>query len=165
MSYYDDISEGYDELHGEEQLKKAKIILSRLNLKKTDKLLDVGCGTGRYLDMFNCHVTGIDPALELIKQYRGRHKLMMGRAEEIRFPEESFNIIISLTAVHNFEDIKKGLKEIERVGKDRYILSILKRSPKFDIIEKLIKEIFIVNEIIDEDKDIIFFCKKKNKRA
>jgi len=161
MNYYDEISEGYDELHGEEQLRKAKIILSKLNLKKTDKLLDVGCGTGSYLDMFNCHVTGVDPALELIKQYRGRHKLMVGRAEELMFPEESFNIVMSITAVHNFEDVEKGLREMERVGKDRYILSILKRSPKYAAIEKLIKEIFIIDEIVDEDKDTIFFCRKK----
>jgi ubiquinone/menaquinone biosynthesis C-methylase UbiE len=160
MGYYDEISEGYEELHKEEQLKKVKIILNKLNLKKTDKLLDVGCGTGFYLDMFKCKVTGVDPAPKLIKKYKGEQKIILARAEELPFPDNSFHIVTSITAIQNFEDIAKGLQEMKRVGKKNFVLSALKRSNRIGLIEKLINQLFIVDEKIEEDKDIIFFCHK-----
>ena len=162
MGYYDEISAGYEELHKEEQLKKVKIILNKLNLKKTDKLLDVGCGTGLYLDLFDCDVTGIDPSEKLLEKYNGPHQVILGSAESLDFPDNSFDIVMSITAIHNFDDIEKGLKEIQRVGKDRFVFSVLKRSPKYGIIEKLINELFIVDEKIEEDKDYLFFTHRKN---
>jgi len=161
MSYYDKISRGYDELHGEEQLVKARIIADKLRLRRTDKLLDVGCGNGSYLDLFKCEVTGVDPSEKLIKQYKGKHKLVVGRAEKLDFPDNSFDIIISITAIHNFRDIEKGLREIRRVGREKFVFSVLKRTNKFGLIEELIKKLFVINEIIIEDKDMIFFCSKK----
>jgi len=162
MGYYDEISAGYEELHKEEQLKKVKIILNKLNLKKTDKLLDVGCGTGLYLDLFDCDVTGIDPSEKLLEKYNGPHQVILGSAESLDFPGNSFDIVMSITAIHNFDDVGKGLKEIQRVGKDRFVFSVLKRSPKYGIIEKLINELFIVDEKIEEDKDYLFFTHRKN---
>jgi ubiquinone/menaquinone biosynthesis C-methylase UbiE len=161
MNYYDKIAKGYDELHGEEQLKKARIILSKLKLKRTDKLLDVGCGTGFYLDLFKCRVIGIDPSEELIKHYKGKHKLIVGKAEELPFKDNSFDIVISITAIHNFHNIEKSLKEIRRVGKKKFVFSVLKRTKKMAVIEKLIYDFFLIDEAIDEDKDMIFFCSKK----
>jgi len=161
MNYYNEISGGYKELHGEEQLRKAKIIASKLGLKKTDKLLDIGCGDGSYLNLFDCEVTGVDPSEELVKQYKGKYKLSVGKAEELASPGASFDVVISLTAIHNFEDIEKGLREIERVGKKRFVFSVLKKAKYFELIEKLINELFAVDEEIVEDKDIIFFCSKK----
>ena len=161
MTYYNEISEGYDELHSEEQLKKARIIRDKLELKRSDKLLDVGCGNGFYLDLFDCDVTGIDPSEELITKYKGSHQVLLGNAENLDFPEKSFDIVISLTSIHNFDDIEKGLKEIERVGKDKFAFSVLKRSSKAGEIEKIINKLFKIKEKVEEDKDIILFCSKK----
>ncbi|MFH0869715.1 MAG: methyltransferase domain-containing protein [archaeon] len=161
MGYYDDISKGYEELHREEQLKKINIILGKLKPSPTDRLLDVACGSGLYLDMFNCQVTGLDPAKKLIAKYKGKNKVILGRAEELPFPDKSFDIVTCITAVHNFDDIDKGLEEMLRVGKKSWVLSILKRSPKFPEIEKKIRRLFAIKDIIEEDKDVIFFCNAK----
>jgi demethylmenaquinone methyltransferase/2-methoxy-6-polyprenyl-1,4-benzoquinol methylase len=160
MGYYDDISEGYEELHREEQLKKVSIIISKLKIRPADKLLDVACGSGLYLDRFKCQVTGLDPAKKLLGKYKGKSEVVLGRAEELPFPDKSFDIITCITAVHNFQDIDKGLSEIRRVGKKMFVLSILKRSPKFGEIERKINELFTIKERIEEDKDIIFFCQE-----
>jgi ubiquinone/menaquinone biosynthesis C-methylase UbiE len=63
-----------------------------------------------------------------------------------------------LTAIQNFDNLEKGLNEIRRVGK-HYILTFLKKSPKRDTIEELIQKKFNVIKKIEEDKDLIYFCK------
>jgi ubiquinone/menaquinone biosynthesis C-methylase UbiE len=160
MSYYDQISGGYSELHGEEQMNKAKIILEKINPQPTETLLDVGCGDAAYLDLFGCKAVGLDPAKELLAKYKGRHRVMQGSAERLPFKDSQFDIVISITAVQNFTDIEKGLAEMRRVGRGRYAISVLKRSKKIDDIKRMISEIFTVTDVIEEEKDLIFFCRK-----
>jgi len=158
MGYYDEIAKSYDELHGEEQKQKAKIILANLEIKPSDKLLDIGCGTGIATELFPCDKTGIDPSAELLKH--AKFPVKQAFAEDLPFPDKSFNIVISLTAVHNFKDIKKGLEEIQRVAKRDIIISVLKKSIKFKEIENTIKDLFEVKSRIDALQDVIFFCRK-----
>jgi len=158
MEYYDEISKGYDELHGEEQKKKAKVILDNLEIKPSDKLLDVGCGTGIATELFPCDKTGIDPSKELLKH--AKFPVKQAFAEDLPFPDKSFDIVISLTAVHNFKNVKKGLEEMQRVAKRDIIISVLKKSMKFKEIENIIKELFEVKARIDALQDVIFFCRK-----
>ena len=84
---------------------------------------------------------------------------MNAEAEHIPFKDKTFDIVISVTAIQNFHDIKKGLKEIKRVAKNRVVLSFLKRSKKREMIEKLIREMFDINNVVEEEKDLIFFGK------
>ncbi len=159
-NYYDQISEGYEELHREEQEKKLQIVKDNIEVNPDDKLLDVGCGTGITSD-FPCKVTGLDPAKKLLEKCKLDIELIQAEAEDMPFDDDSFDVVVSITAIQNFHDIEKGLHEIARVGKGRFVLSFLKKSGKKDDINKLIKEIFDVTKVIEEDKDIIYFCKKK----
>ncbi len=158
MTYYDELAESYNNLHGEEQLRKAKLILQHIKIKKSDKLLDVGCGTGIATELFPCSKQGIDPAKELVKQCS--FPAIVGKAESLPFKDNSFDIVISLTAVHNFDDIEKGLNEIARVAKRDIALSILKKSSKLKDIESTISKLFKVRERLDDVHDVIFVCSK-----
>jgi ubiquinone/menaquinone biosynthesis C-methylase UbiE len=163
MNYYDEISQSYDELHKEEQLNKLQIIFELDIIKPKDKLLDVGCGTGFSLDYFECkEAIGIDPSEKLIQQYKGSHKIICASAENLPFKNKEFDVVISITAIQNFDDIQKGLNEIKRVGKNKFALTFLKRSFKAQLIEDLIKKIFSEFKIerIEEEKDIIFIITK-----
>ncbi|MFH2028073.1 MAG: class I SAM-dependent methyltransferase [Nanoarchaeota archaeon] len=159
MTYYDEISEGYEELHKEEQEKKIALIKKYFKPKKEDKLLDVGCGTGLTTEPWNCKRYGIDPAPKLLARARDKEHIgyKLAPAEAIPYEDNFFDVVISITAIQNFHDIEKGLKEIKRVGKERFILSFLKRSPKKDLIENLIRKIFDAEEFVEEEKDIIYF--------
>jgi len=158
MDYYDEISEGYEELHKEEQEAKLDIIKKNIEIEKSDKLLDVGCGTG-LTSMFDCDVTGVDPAKQLLEKAKQKGiKTVQAEAENLPFKTNEFDIVVSITAIQNFHDIEKGLKEIKRVGKSRFVLTFLKKSEKREKIGKLIKEIFEVKRIIEQEKDLIFFC-------
>lgn len=157
MNYYDETAEGYNELHGEEQLKKLRIIADEIKLNKDTKLLDVGCGTGLSAKVFDCDITGIDPAEKLLEQCP--FKTLKAKAESLPFKDNEFDVVIAVTSIHNFDDIEKGLKEIKRVGKDRFALTVLKKASNADQVLEKIKELFTVIKEIDEDKDKIFILK------
>ena len=148
MNYYDEISFGYDELHKEEQLKKVKIIIKELNITN-EKVLDVGCGTAFYADLFE-YYTGLDSSKGMLK--KSKANVILGNAEELPFEENSFDVVISVTALHNVKDFKKAIKEMERVSKGKIAISILKKSKHFDEIKSELKSY----KQIEEDKDIIF---------
>ncbi len=150
MTYYDKIAKGYDELYKEEQLKKVKLIIKHLNIKN-EKVLDIGCGTAFYSNLFK-NYTGIDNSKKMIK---GKKECIYANAESLPFNDESFDAVICITSIHNFKDIKKALNEMKRVCKNKIAISVLKKAKKFEEIKKLIKDNFKVQEI-EEEKDIIF---------
>jgi len=160
MGYYDEISEGYEELHKEEQLAKISLIQEHFKVEVTDKLLDVGCGTGLTTEPWDCVRTGADPAPKLLAKARSKDKItyVEAAAEKLPFEDGSFDVVISITALQNFADVEKGLKEIKRVGKDRFVLSFLRKSSKAEMMEEVIRTLFVVDSLILEEKDIIFFC-------
>ena len=152
---YNTIAKGYNELHLEEQLEKLNIIKKYLKVSKKDKLLDVGCGTGISTNFFNCNTTGIDSSKQMIKY--GKGNLIYGKAEKLPFKDNLFNIIISVSAIHNFTNPEKALDEMLRVSKknSKFALTLLKKSKNYNKIKSLIKSRLKVKEI-DSSKDTIF---------
>ncbi len=164
MTYYDAIAKGYDELHKEEQLKKLALCQKQGLIQKTDALLDVGCGTAFSLDYFDVREAyGIDPAKELLKQYKGDGIVMQGVAEDLPFEDNRFDSVVSLTAMQNFSNVVKACQEMRRVGKDRFLLSVLKKSPHCASIEEQVREVFHDFAIsrLEEEKDYLFVIKKE----
>ena len=166
-NYYDNITSGYEELHKEEQEKKLAIIKKALQgkIKKSSRLLDVGCGTGITSD-FDCVVFGADPAMKLLQRSVSKPMKkpdfpVCAEAEHLPFKDWIFDVVISVTALQNFHDVGKGLDEMKRVGKKDcvFALSFLKRSGKKWVILKEIKERFEIKDEVEEEKDIILICK------
>ncbi len=152
--WYSALAKSYNELYKEEQLKKIKLILNNIEIPKTSLLLDVGCGTGISFQEFKCNKVGIDPEIDLLKQ--AQKPVICGMSETLPFKDQKFDVVISLTAIHNFNDFKKGLREIKRVGKGIFVLSILRKAnKKYDIVKE-IKRLFNIKRKLDEEKDIIF---------
>jgi ubiquinone/menaquinone biosynthesis C-methylase UbiE len=133
-------------------------------IKPTHKLLDVGCGTGISTGFFNVKEKyGIDPSTKLINIARNNYPMCefaIGNAEKLPYKDKQFDVVISLTAIQNFEDIENGLDEIKRIGKNYFILTFLKKSQKHLLIEETLSNKFIVIKKIEEERDVIYFCKK-----
>jgi len=162
MNYYDEIAQGYEELHKEEQENKINLIKQYLKLQKDEKLLDVGCGTGLTTRTWDCKRFGIDPSkklLEKAKQKGPKGEYELAPSENIPFKDNEFDIVISITAIQNFNNIEKGLNEIKRVGNDKFVLTFLKKSSKADKIASLIQQTFNISKILEEDKDFIFISR------
>jgi ubiquinone/menaquinone biosynthesis C-methylase UbiE len=95
-----------------------------------ERVLDVGCGTGN-LTLWakervgeGGKVSGIDPAPEMIEAARDKSvragvdiELRTGIIEDIPFPEDSFDVVLSSFMVHHLpEEVKRaGFAEVRRV--------------------------------------------------
>ena len=146
--YYDQIAKGYNQLYGEEQREKARLLLQLLPVHGF--LLDIGAGTGIATDLFRDKATCVllDPSMKLLEQAEGIR--VVGTAEALPFPAYTFDTIISLTALHH-TDLSKSLAEIERVKKNDAAvgITILKQANiDWSLLKKYRK--------IDGDKDWIF---------
>lgn len=155
-------AKSYTELHKQEQEKKLNKIREYLDNNKISlknkKILDVGSGTGISTEFFEGAI-GLEPEIEMIKQ--GSYNAIQGDAENLPFKDNTFDVVISVTAIHNVEDFEKAILEIKRVLKPKYLLviTLLRKSNRFEEIKQVIKKEFDVVEI-DEEKDVIFISHK-----
>ena len=157
--YYNSISRGYEELYSEEQKSKVEIIVEELRLSINAKLLDVGCGSGISMHLFNCEKIGVDNSEELLSL--NPYPNVKAEAENLPFDKDRFDVVICVTAMHNFNNPEKALQEMIRVCKNRVVISLLKKTPRFKNLKHLISQNLKVDKIIDESKDEIFFLSLK----
>jgi len=165
MSYYDSIASSYDRLHKEEQVRKLKTILPHITVLPHHALLDVGCGTGVAFPFFNCSVKiGVDPAGQLLRRAPKLSQVVHAAGEAIPLRNGTFDIILCLTAFHNFTDHQKGLEEMKRVARPDaiFIITILKKIAKAQMLGDMIKSNFTVIKELDDLHDNIYICKNIN---
>lgn len=156
-TYYDNIASSYDELYQQEQLAKITLIKKHLKLTPTTTILDVGCGP--YYADWEGIVTGLDPSKKLLKKAAKKSiKTIVGIAEQIPFKDKCFDFVISITAAQNFTDLNKAFSEIKRVSKTA-VITFLKGTQREEEIIGGLKKHFIINNVIDQGKDWIYFLK------
>ena len=169
MGYYDDLAPGYDELHRTEQERKLDLVVEQLaGMDVEGDILDVGCGTGFSLDALaeafpESRCVGLEPSSGMRGQYRGSQELVAGEVERLPFPDGRFGATVSLTAIQNFTDVIQGVAEMVRVTRPGgpLIVTCLKRSHTLKTVAKELAEQAVVEEVIEEDKDLIFKCRAR----
>lgn len=155
--YYDEIAEGYAELHKEEQEKKIALIKSLVHFKKNAFVLDLGCGPC-FFSVDNTMIMGVDPSFGLLQQSKTKTKRIAAVGEALPFRDNMFDYVVSITALQNVTDVKLVMKEVKRVvksGERNVIFTFLKKSAKKEMLLTTIKQYFKVEEIIEEEKDMV----------
>ena len=98
------------------------------------KILDVGCGKGFLLYDFlkvipQAEIYGIDSSSYALANSKDeiQDRLHLGSATELPWPDDYFDLVISITTLHNLfaYDLYSALREIERVGKNNKYIQIL----------------------------------------
>lgn len=90
-------------------------------------VLDIGCGTGAHLRLYQrekCNIYGIDLSPAMInvarKKLGDEGKIKLGNARNLEFGNDYFDLILSTTVLHEMsQDVEKDvLNEAKRVLKD-----------------------------------------------
>lgn len=110
----------------------ARKLIETYNLPQNARILDVGCGKGFLLHEFkkllsDSTVAGFDMSQYAIDNSKEdiKDKLFIHKAEDsYPYGDKYFDLVISLTTLHNLyiNELKAALKEVERVGKNKYIV-------------------------------------------
>lgn len=110
----------------------AKKLIETYDLQEDAKILDVGCGKGFLLYEFKkllpkCRVVGFDISEYAIENAKGeiRNNLFVKKAQDkYNFKDKEFDLVVSITTLHNLKifDLKSALNEIERVGKNKFVV-------------------------------------------
>ena len=122
---------GYKYIPGRWKL-VAQALIETYGLVPGSKILDVGCGKGFLLHEmlllepglsvsgFDISAYGINCATDLVKPYLFNHQAQ----SRYPFEDDEFDLVISLTVLHNLRifDVQITLSEIERVGKQAYVM-------------------------------------------
>ena len=106
---------------------------SHFNLSSKDSILDVGCAKGFMLYDFSKIIPGMELRGIDISQYAienciedMKDNLEVADARDLPFKDNSFDLVISITTVHNFdeEECIQAIREIQRVSKGKSFLTV-----------------------------------------
>ena len=123
---------GYRYLPGRWE-KVAEALVHHYDLPDNPKILDVGCGKGFLLFDFlkarpDAQIYGIDISGYAIKNAKEeiRDRLQIGNATDLPWPDDYFDLVISLNTFHNLYnyELADALREFERVGKEHKYLCV-----------------------------------------
>lgn len=132
--------------------------------KKDLAVLDAGCGNGNYIiDEFRKKISwaaGVDLNREATKKNICLDEIKYANLEAIPYPDNSFEVVISLWVIEHLKNPEKVFNEIYRVLKPGGILLLATPNRKFWLIElKNWLSVIKINKLTErvygrEEKDI-----------
>ncbi len=142
---FDTISGGYDDLNrvisfGTDIAWRKKVI-ELVKAKKPKQILDIATGTGdlaiALADSEADKIIGLDISKGMLsvgqtkineKKLQDRIEMVQADSESLPYPDASFDAITVAFGIRNFENLDKGLREIQRVLNKDGIFVILETS-------------------------------------
>lgn len=112
----------------------AESLCDTVNPRPTQRVLDIACGSGTAALVFErryCDVTGIDYVPELIERAQLRAEangqdvdFKVGDAQKMPFPDDTFDVVVSVYGVQFAPDQKRAASEMLRVCKPGGIIGL-----------------------------------------
>jgi SAM-dependent methyltransferase len=115
--------EAYDRHVGRYGQELAAAMIQIADVRPGQRALDVGCGTGALTTALAAlldadHVAAIDPAEQFVEVCRSRvpgADVRLGAAEDMPFPNASFDTALAQLVVDGMVDARRGIAEMRRV--------------------------------------------------
>lgn len=113
------------------------LVVKSSSVKKDQKVLDIGCGTGllslKFLDNEDCFITAIDSSPEMLSIFRDKiRKLSLSDrivyklqdAASLHFKRNSFDVVASTVTLHHLKNKYPTIKKVHNVLKPggRFVL-------------------------------------------
>lgn len=108
----------------------ARRITEVLDIKKEDKVLEVGCGAGAIAEFLECDYVGVDYSRSLVRKHIEllNHQVLWGEASNLIFKDKSFDIVFCFSVFQYFpnkEYARQAMKEMIRVAKKKVYIADL----------------------------------------
>lgn len=137
--WFKDWSNEYDNTLGKVKRhhKLLETVVKESKIKKGDKVLDIGCGTGlltlKFLQKADCLITAIDNSEDMLSLFKDKIKKLslegkvnckLEDAISLNFPKNSFNIVASTVTLHHLKNKYPTIKKIREILKPggRFVL-------------------------------------------
>jgi len=146
--------------------------------KKSDRILDQGCGVGQYAftvcKMGFKNVTGMDFSASLIaqaknnnKKLRYKCKFVKGDIRKMPFRDKTFDSILSAGTIEHVPETDKAMQELSRVlKKGRYlIIHVPHKYSTFTILKKIQQALGIWKLGYEKSFSIPYFRKLLEKNS
>lgn len=126
------------------------LVVKLSNVKKDQKVLDIGCGTGllslKFLEKAECFITGIDRSPEMLTIFtekikkRGlseRINCKLEDAETLKFNRNSFDVVASTVTLHHLKNKYSTIKKIHDIlkPKGRFVLGDIDMDTTGDLVD------------------------------
>jgi len=161
-------------------LTRKSAVLKLLGDTAFTKVLDIGCGSGEYLDIVKqceCQYYGIDFSEEMINravekalsQQLSNTHLFVCEAEHLPFNENYFDLILGIGLIEYFEDPIELISEIKRVLRPGGVLIMQSFQYSFyDVSQSLscgVKSVFRKRAVMQENIGLKVFHRRHSKNS
>ncbi len=154
---YSRYSPVYDIIFSKAFLPRIKSALEKIGIKRDERILEVGVGTGLSLSLYpdSCNVVGIDITRKMLEKARQKKEKMGLRhiellemdAENMTFVDDSFDHTVLPFVISVVPDLEKMMAEVRRVTKKNGKIIIINHFSNgntfFFTIEKMLSPLFI----------------------
>jgi ubiquinone/menaquinone biosynthesis C-methylase UbiE len=126
------------------------------------RILDLGCGTGRYTKILlrlGGNVWAIDPSEKMLEIARKENKnahFKKAAASKIPFSSDFFDMVVASLCIDHVREIDKALSEVSRVLKKDGIFIFSRNNPVTEIAEN-VGERYVFNSYFKEGKRRRYF--------
>jgi len=112
-----------------------------------EQVLDVGCGTGRYLQWFaemGLEATGVDSSREMVQVAQQRlagsgeeGQALLADGTDLPFADDSFDLVTAITVLEFVKHPDRLIAEMLRVSRNCIFLGVLNRYSPYYIQQRL----------------------------
>ena len=168
--WYDALSNSYDELYGKEQSQKHETILEFLGSRRFRVLVDVGCGTGAFLEKArdsSDFAIGIDLSRKMLRIARRRETrntdYVLASSSLLPLKNNSADCTVSISTAKAESNLPVIIGELERISHDDSLLAVsIFQKPRTTIPSSLATR--AASTIISERETLYFLGPSKATR-
>ncbi|MFH1954987.1 MAG: class I SAM-dependent methyltransferase [Pseudomonadota bacterium] len=121
-----------------------RLILSLLEPSPGERVLDIGCGTGNHLLMFNkmgLNVSGVDASQHMVEEAKSRlgyrSTIKVGIAEDLPFNDNEFDLVAFINTLEFLDNPLLALREAGRVANRKVFIGVLNSLSWNGILKRL----------------------------